>query len=130
MLFNSFEFIFLFLPITAVLYFLLMRYRSHEYGLGLLVLASLFFYAWWNPVYVLLILFSIGMNYVFGSSLIPRSGRNGKGLLVVGVSANLGLLAYFKYANFFVDNLNLVTGASWNFEKIGSRSVTRLAYPC
>jgi alginate O-acetyltransferase complex protein AlgI len=118
MLFNSFEFIFLFLPCTVLLYFLFVRYLGHEYGLGLLVVASLLFYAYWNPVYLLLILFSIAINYVLGAWLIPRDNGASKAFLVLGIALNLGLLGYFKYANFFVENLNLLTGASWNLERV------------
>lgn len=116
MLFNSFEFIFLFLPITVVLYFLSVRLMGQEFGLGLLVVASLFFYAWWSPAYIIFILFSIAINYALGGWLI--AGGNGKFFLVLGVAFNLGLLGYFKYANFLVDNINLLAGTSWHMEKI------------
>lgn len=118
MLFNSFEFIFLFLPLTALLYFSFVRYLGVEYGLGILVLASLFFYGYWNPVYLLLILASIGFNYVLGSLLIPRQGANGTAVMIVGVTVNLLLLGYFKYANFFVDNVNALTGLDWQLQNI------------
>ncbi|MCP5230005.1 MBOAT family protein [Accumulibacter sp.] len=118
MLFNSFEFIFLFLPITLLLYFLSVRFVGNEFGLGLLVLASLFFYGWWNPVYTILFLFSIAVNYALGGWLIPNDKGNSKLFLVIGVVINLGLLGYFKYANFFVDNLNLLAGTSWHLHKV------------
>ena len=118
MLFNSFEFIFLFLPITVVLYFTFIRLLGREYGLGILVGASLFFYGYWNPEYLLLILFSIAINFTLGSWAIPRGRRFQTAFLVIGVTFNLGLLGYFKYANFFVDNVNALTGANWNLETI------------
>lgn len=118
MLFNSFEFIFLFFPISVMGYFVLARYLSLEAALGFLVLASLFFYAYWNPVYLLLILFSIAFNYVIGR-VVTKDGVSGnRSVLVFGISVNLGLLAYFKYANFFVDNVNAVFGSDWNIGTI------------
>ncbi len=118
MLFNSFEFIFLFLPTTIVLYFLFVRFAGIEYGLGVLVVASLFFYAYWNPIYLLLILFSIAVNYLLGARLIPTTNKRPKFYLVAGISFNLLLLGYFKYANFFVDNLNTLTGSDWQLGTI------------
>lgn len=118
MLFNSFEFIFLFLPITVALYFTFTQLLGREYGLGILVGASLFFYGYWNPEYLLLILFSIAINFTLGSWVIPRGRRFQTAFLVIGVTINLGLLGYFKYANFFVDNVNALTGANWNLEYI------------
>ncbi|MBU2676969.1 MAG: MBOAT family protein [Gammaproteobacteria bacterium] len=118
MLFNSFEFIFLFLPLTVALYFTFIRLLGREYGLGVLVAASLFFYGYWNPEYLLLILFSIAINFALGSWAIPGSSRFSASFLALGVATNLGLLGYFKYANFFVDNINILTGAGWNLEHI------------
>lgn len=118
MLFNSFEFIFAFFPICVFGYFLLARYFSLESALGFLVLASLFFYAYWKPIYLLLILFSIGFNYLVGRSLAASGQGSGKKLLVFGVATNLSLLAYFKYANFFVENVRVLVGADWNMETI------------
>ncbi len=111
MLFNSYEFIFLFLPITFFVFFWLAR-RWHEPALVWLVLASLFFYGWWNPVYLLLILTSMAVNFAVGEWLAGTRKRaertKGKVLLVAGVAFNLGLLAYYKYAGFIVANLNAV----------------------
>ena len=118
MLFNSFEFIFLFLPLTVALYFVFVKLLGREYGLGLLVAASLFFYGYWEPRYLLLILLSIAINYTLGSWLIPGTGRWRKTFLVLGIAINLSLLGYFKYANFFVSNVNALTGADWHLEQI------------
>jgi D-alanyl-lipoteichoic acid acyltransferase DltB (MBOAT superfamily) len=120
MLFNSYEFIFFFLPATLALFFLLGRLQSRQWAIGSLVFCSLFFYGWWNPAYLSLILFSIVFNYSFGSILthekpIPLIGR--RGFLAIGVAVNLGLIGYFKYANFFVDTVNAL--ANTNFQ-IGS----------
>ena len=118
MLFNSYEFIFLFLPCAALGYFVCARYFSLESALGFLVLASLFFYGYWNPRYLLLIFFSIGFNFAVGR-LLSGAGRHSKrALLIFGVAVNLGLLGYYKYANFFVDNLNNILGSNWNLGHI------------
>src|SRR4029077_13086 len=68
MLFNSYEFVFLFFPITAVLYFLIGHY-SNRLGAAWLAGASLFFYGYWNPIYVPLLLASIAANYLVGRSI-------------------------------------------------------------
>ena len=115
MLFNSYEFIFLFLPCSALGYFLCARYLSLESALGFLVLASLFFYGYWNPAYLVLIFFSIGFNFVVGRVLSNGEGQHKRALLIFGVVVNLGLLGYYKYANFFVDNINVFFGSNWSF---------------
>lgn len=116
MLFNSYEFIFLFLPVCVLGYYLCTRFLTLEFALGFLVLCSLCFYAYWNPIYIFLILFSIAFNF-FVSQLLSPDGR-GRAALFVGVAVNLGTLGYFKYANFFVDNVNVVFDLGWNMETI------------
>ncbi len=115
MLFNSYIFIFVFLPVALLGYFTLGRKVSGQAAIGWLVLASLFFYAWWNPVYIFLILTSILVNYFFGLRL---SSSPRKWVLTLGLSFNLGLLGYFKYANFFMDNLNRVVDTGMSLETI------------
>jgi D-alanyl-lipoteichoic acid acyltransferase DltB (MBOAT superfamily) len=121
MLFNSYAFIFGFLPVTLLGFFWLARATRQGIALGWLVLASLFFYGWWNPVYVALIVASIVFNYAVGAMLArdqppARIGR--KALLAVGVGGDLAVLGYFKYANFFVENANLLAGADWHIGQI------------
>jgi D-alanyl-lipoteichoic acid acyltransferase DltB (MBOAT superfamily) len=84
-----------------------------------LVLSSLFFYAWWNPAYLGLIIFSMLFNYSFGK-LLSHEGRPNfrKCLLWIGVGTNLSFLGYFKYANFFVEQLNLVGNSTYHLETI------------
>ncbi len=118
MLFNSYEFIFLFLPLCLGGYFLCARLFSMEIAFAFLVLASLFYYAWWEPVYVLLILFSIGFNFGVGQLLSRDGPGRTRTVLVLGIAINLGLLGYFKYANFFVDNLNFAFGTDWEIGRI------------
>ncbi|MDY0181562.1 MBOAT family protein [Aliarcobacter skirrowii] len=123
MLFNSYEFIFLFLPITFFIYFYLNSKRLTVASKGFLVFASLFFYSWWNIAYLPLILISMLFNYVVGNSLAKASFENKKGLnksfskksiLIFGIVANLSLLGYFKYADFFIANFNLVSSSNVN----------------
>lgn len=115
MLFNSVEFIFAFLPLSLLIYYLLCRLENGSWSLGWLFCASIFFYAWWNPVYVYLLLGSIGSNFYIGNSLLASSnGSNKKSLLILGLCLNLGTLAYFKYANFFLASLASTTGADFS----------------
>jgi len=111
MLFNSYEFIFFFLPLTLLGYFLVAK-AGRETAILWLVLASLFFYSWWNPNYLILILVSMITNFLFGKVLIRNhqgcNNRQGNFWLLVGICFNLALLGYFKYANFFVDNVNFL----------------------
>ena len=112
MLFNSYEFIFLFLPITFFIYFYLNKKRLVEAGKGFLVFSSLFFYSWWNIAYLPLILISMLFNYVIGHQLSGYEKRkrccSKKTILVAGITFNLGLLGYFKYSDFFISNYNTV----------------------
>ena len=110
MLFNSFGFIFLFLPLTLAGFYWSARKFGNEIAMLWLVLASLFFYAWWNPVYIVLLLASMVFNFYVGRRLGQQPK---KWLLTTGIAANLGLLGYYKYANFFVDNVNLLADANW-----------------
>jgi len=110
LLFNSYEFIFLFLPVTFFVYFYLNRLRLTEASKAFLVVASLFFYAWWNVKYLPLILLSMVVNYAIGRELANHKRRNRrynpKALLTAGIVFNLGLLGYYKYADFFIENIN------------------------
>lgn len=106
MLFNSPEYIFFFLPIALILYFLLLKYSSGNTAKTWLVFASLFFYAWWKLEYLLLISTSIIVNYYLGRYILrAKNKKNATLLLIAGIVLNVGLLAYFKYTNFFLDNL-------------------------
>jgi alginate O-acetyltransferase complex protein AlgI len=109
MLFNSYPFIFLFLPITFAGFFFIAR-RSHEYAAIWLGLASVVFYGYWSIKALPLLLGSICVNYWFGKYLIPSEGdkdhHRRKLLLITSLVINLGLLVYFKYANFFIHNAN------------------------
>ncbi|TCO74297.1 MBOAT family O-acyltransferase [Chromatocurvus halotolerans] len=111
MLFNSFEFIFFFLPITLAVFYAASLLRGNELAIACLVACSLFFYSWWNPLYLTLLLFSMGVNFVIGRRLSTRPGRS---LLTVGVVLNLGLLGYFKYTGFILSNIDSLFGEDWS----------------
>ncbi|MEN6462821.1 MAG: MBOAT family protein [Syntrophomonas sp.] len=86
-----------------------------------LVLASLFFYSWWDPAYLPLILVSILVNYITGSALVKHklhSRLGPKTILVMGITFNLLLLGYFKYMDFFINNINLALATHWPLLKI------------
>ena len=115
MLFNSYEFIFFFLPLSFFIYFFLLEKRLITGAKGFLVFASLFFYSWWNIAYLPLILASMLFNYIIGNSLNENFKKvrvHKKTLLIFGVIANLSLLGYFKYTDFFLENFNLVFDTS------------------
>lgn len=119
MLFNSLGFLLLFLPITLLLFYKVIPPFS-KVRIWWLVLASLFFYAWWKPVYLLLLTTSILCNYFLAQNIIemPTHSKGKRYLLVLGVTFNLGLIAFFKYANFLVDSVNLVASTQFHLEKI------------
>lgn len=120
MLFDSYIFIFAFLPVCLLLYHLLTRFRRAYIALIWLVIASLFFYAWWNPKYLALLLFSITVNYGLGYGLFKRSkaGQDNQLLLFVGIFFNLLLIGYFKYTFFLVSNFNTLLAQPIPFEQI------------
>lgn len=120
MLFNSHVFLFCFLPVTFILFRFACAFRLTDVALAVLMVMSLFFYSYWNPPFVFLILFSILFNYTWGR-LIERSPEKGKikrFWLYSGVGLNLALIAYFKYANFFMGNLSSLVGAEWTARDI------------
>jgi len=118
MLFNSHEFLFAFLPVTLLGFFLLGR-RSRELALLWLTTASLFFYAWWRPVNVLIIAPSIAINYVLARVLLrlvaAGADRTGaaRAVLALGIVFNVCFLGYFKYVNFAATIAHDLTGADF-----------------
>jgi D-alanyl-lipoteichoic acid acyltransferase DltB (MBOAT superfamily) len=118
MLFNSYEFVFLFLPVALLGYHLLGKMRLTRAATIFLVVASLFFYARWRIAYLPLLLSSILINFVLVRAMLARPGkdrrRERKRFLLLGLIFNVGLLGYFKYADFFIDNLNQVSGSQFN----------------
>ncbi len=109
MLFNSFPFLLVFLPLTLLIFFQIGRFHP-QLAAGWLAAASLFFYGWWNPAYVGLLLGSIAFNFSMGYWIAKarqgRLDRLRRHLLFTAVVTNLLLLGYYKYANFFVSNID------------------------
>lgn len=101
MVFSSMTFVSVFLPVTMLLHLLLPSQRAKNF---LLLIASVLFYTYGEPVYVVLLLISTVINYIFG--LLIDKGRNKKLLLILSVVMNLGFLGVFKYAGFFVGSVN------------------------
>ena len=109
MLFNSYEFIFLFLPIVLAVFFALGR-ASRAWALRWIIVASLFFYGWWRPFNVLIILPSVLINFVL-ARVLQRLGKQGDSrfaqtVLLLGIVFNVAFLGYFKYSNFFLSTIN------------------------
>lgn len=108
MVFSSAIFLFYFLPSLILLYF----FVPTKFKNFLLLSASLLFYAWGEGIYVVLMLLSIGSNYVVGLALAQKRSRI---LLTVGVSLNLAVLIFYKYANFLADSVNeAMTSQGWH----------------
>jgi D-alanyl-lipoteichoic acid acyltransferase DltB (MBOAT superfamily) len=101
MLFNTPEFIFLFLPIAVVLHFTLARW-SEEAAVAGTVLSSLVFYAWWNPPFVLLPILSILGNFWLARRMLAADAAASRRIMIVGIAANVLVLCYYKYADFFL----------------------------
>jgi alginate O-acetyltransferase complex protein AlgI len=112
-LFNSYAFIFCFLPIVLAGYALLRQAQNEFWPITWLVASSLVYYAWWRPEFLLLLLFSVAVNYVLGRRIIDGglSQRQARSVLTLGILFNLGLLGYFKYAGFLVANIDALFGA-------------------
>lgn len=108
MLFNSFEFIFAFLPLTFLLYFGFHRRGMVKSAKVTLIIASLIFYGYFNPSYVPIIISSVVVNYAVGMALSRRDMATAKRrlTLTVGLVFNLGMLGYFKYTDFMIENIN------------------------
>ena len=115
MLFNSYTFIFLFLPIVLAGFYVIGARGYPRISNLWLVVASMFFYAWWNPKYLMLLLASIIFNYLMGVSLSKSGHRGG---LFFAVGFNLCLLAYFKYANFFIETIAFLSNEDTVFTNI------------
>jgi alginate O-acetyltransferase complex protein AlgI len=101
MLFNSLQFL-LFFPLTTILYYLL----PHKYRWAFMLLASCIFYCAFIPIYILILFFTIIIDYTAGIYIEKNEGTRRKWFLILSIIANLGTLCMFKYYNFFIDNVN------------------------
>ena len=106
MLFSSVTFLFVFLPITLLFYYVMPR----KFKNAVLLVCSLVFYAWGEPVYIFLMIFSILFNYVSGLEIAENleNKKAARRNLVFNVTVNLLLLGFFKYYGFLIDSLNAV----------------------
>ncbi len=112
MLFNSVEFLCIFFPVVTGLYFVL----PHRWRWALLLAASCWFYMAFVPVYILILAFTIGVDYVAGIWIARSEGRKRKLLLTASIVANVGVLAFFKYFNFLNESIAaLVRGLGFNY---------------
>ncbi len=122
MLFNSPIFLFAFLPLTAIACYLIRARAGREAALGFLVLASLFFYGWWNPIYLPLLIGLAVFNFLLARLILNeriKPGGGHKNLLVTfGVTVDLAALAYFKYTDFFIRTVNETAGTDWPLQHI------------
>ncbi|HYD17462.1 MAG TPA: MBOAT family O-acyltransferase [Patescibacteria group bacterium] len=112
MLFSSWMFVGLFLPVTWCVYYALQARAGREVAFTWLFAASLFFYGWFKPVYLVIVLLSLAFNYAVGMTLSRRRmGRvKRRNLLIFGIAANLAALFYYKYTGLFFRTLNMAGG--------------------
>lgn len=120
MLFHSIEFIFGFLPLTFLAFVVVHSIWGRQAGLAWLAIASIIFYAQWSLVHGALLVVSLLVNFLLCRSIIASGDRLAlrRGLFFAAIAANLGLLGYMKYANFLVDNINVVAGTDMQFTQL------------
>ena len=116
MLFNSYTFLLVFLPVSLSLYFFFFKkkIKLENIKLKILILLSLFFYSWWDYRYVILLLFSVFLNYLVSFLIINKN----KKFLFLGIILNLFVLGYFKYYNFFLENYNSFFNDNYNLRNL------------
>ncbi len=114
MIFSSLVFLFLFLPIVLIFYYLVNKKLKNI----VLLIASLFFYAWGEPKYVFLMLGSIFFNYIFGIKVALNNQKEKKTWLIISIIFNISGLVIFKYSNFLVDNANNLLNININIPTI------------
>lgn len=114
MLFPSFTFLLGFLPLTVLIYYFLAR-RSPAVSRAWLIFTSFVFYSWFNWSYALILAGSLMMNWFFARILWEKQS---KAILVLGIICNILLLGYFKYYDFFVENINMLFGTSFLLKHI------------
>ena len=108
MVFSSLFFLCVFLPVNIILYYAV---NNNTYRNVILIVSSLVFYAWGEPVWISVLILSGFFNYFIGTSIEKnRENGKGKGIVSLAIIANLFILGFFKYFGFFVENLNTLTG--------------------
>jgi alginate O-acetyltransferase complex protein AlgI len=122
MLFNSYAFIFGFLPLTALMFFALSAAGWTRAAAAWVGVASVFFYGYWSPRFVPLLLGSVVFNYVFGLLILTRRQAGGDGAarpyVIIAIATDLLVLGYFKYANFFVDSIAVLSRVELHLARI------------
>lgn len=121
MIFSSLEFILLFLPLAVVVYNTCIYFGYNKYALLFITGASLFYYAYWKYENILIIVFSITINYIFGNIIClarEKGWKRTKLLFIFAVTVNLALLFYFKYTIFALTTWNQVTGGNLSIPEI------------
>lgn len=120
MLFNSYIFIFIFLPITLLGFFYIAKFRLIKLAIVWLIIASLVFYAKWSVAYLPLLLVSILFNYQISNFITSAEigSKKAKVYLWIGLLFNFGLLGYYKYANFFLTIVDKVPGISLSIPEV------------
>ena len=118
MVFSSLFFLCVFLPLNLILYYVI---KNRTYRNWLLIITSLLFYAWGEPVWVMLLIFSTLFDY-YNALIAGRNRGNwkGKAALVISVAGNLIILGFFKYSGFIVDNLNSLLGTELQIASLAS----------
>jgi alginate O-acetyltransferase complex protein AlgI len=115
MLFNSYDFVCIFLPISLIGFWLFCRLHKPAFVKGWLILVCLLFYSIWSLKFLFLLFTSIAVNWLLGEALSRQRSRLSEGekttpilklILILGIGFNLGIIGYFKYANFFIDTVN------------------------
>jgi alginate O-acetyltransferase complex protein AlgI len=115
--FNSHLYLLIFLPITLIVYLSLVRYSLTQASKVWLVLASLFFYSWSHPAHLYLLFGSLLLNFLIGSALLKLNSGVTAGrrmLFIFGIASNIAFLGYFKYADFFITNVNHLFHANYS----------------
>lgn len=116
MLFNSYIFIFVFFPIVLILYYTLNHFKKYELSKAMLLIASLYFYAYFEWSYLWIMLLSIIVNFAFSKWFeqlnLEQKYSLRKVLFFVAIAFNLGIIGYFKYYNFFLENVNALLGTN------------------
>lgn len=105
MLFNTTVFVFIFMPLVLAGFFLIAK-KSHQGSVAWLAIASIFFYAYWSIVALPILVISISINYWFGTRLSKSNMQYRRAMLILAITVNLVALGYYKYVNFFIDNIN------------------------
>lgn len=120
MLFNSYIFILIFLPLVLLGYYGLYRLKNATYSKIYLLAMSLWFYAYFNISYLFIILFSIGLNYVFSQILCKCDMKNiyRKWIMVAAIGVNVAVIFYYKYFDFFISNINSCFRVDWQLKNL------------